>query len=104
MGIFYDIVHQGLLMQPDMQVEGAGSYGQHLVWLADRIPADGKAPSAWLLSVPMWIYKGLMLAWSLWLAASLLRWLPSAWTSFSKGQLWLRIRKRKNKLPSNTDA
>lgn len=104
MGTFYDIVHRGLLMQPEMQVDGAGSWGRHLVWIADRVAGDSPAPGAWVLSVPLWIYKGLMLCWSLWLAASLLRWLPWAWTSFSKGQVWLPLRKAKDELPSNTDA
>jgi hypothetical protein len=29
-----------------------------------------------------------MLAWALWLAAALVRWLRWGWTQFSRGELW----------------
>jgi hypothetical protein len=85
----------GLLGQPDMQIEGNGSYASHLVWYQDRIDnVDGQGgllPRPWVLSVSMWWYRGLMLAWALWLAGSLVRWLPWAWGSFSAGGLWRHL-------------
>ncbi len=88
-------IHHGLLGQPDMQIEGNGSYASHLVWYQDRIEnvegLGGLLPRPWVLSVSMWWYRGLMLAWSLWLAWSLIRWLPWAWNSFSAGGLWRQL-------------
>jgi hypothetical protein len=39
-----------------------------------------------------------MLAWALWLAAALIRWLKWAWTQFSEGGCWKRMA-RKEKVP-----
>jgi hypothetical protein len=89
----YDAVHAGLLLLPDMQVEGAGSSNGNLVWYADRVAAA--LPQPWVVSLPRWVWQAAMLAWSLWLAWSLVRWVPWAWRSFSAGGLWLRIRKRR---------
>ena len=87
----YGAVHQGLLMDPDMQVAGLGSNEGVLNWYAQR--ADPALPQPWVLSVPLWAWKVLMLLWSMWLAASLVRWAPWAWRAFSAGQLWMRLRK-----------
>ena len=38
--------------------------------------------------MPLWVYRLVMLSWSLWLALSLVRWIPWAWASFSSGSLW----------------
>ncbi len=85
-------IHQGLLGQPDMQIEGNGSYASHLEWYQDRVDytegVGGVMPRPWVLSVSMWWYRGLMLGWALWLAWALIRWLPWAWYSFSAGGLW----------------
>ncbi len=35
-----------------------------------------------------------MLAWALWLALAMIRWLPWAWTSFSAGGLWRAVPKK----------
>jgi hypothetical protein len=88
----YAVVHVGLLLEPDMQVSGAGSSGGLLAWYVDRV--DGALPRPWALSLPLWTWKALMLAWSLWLATGLVRWLPWAWRAFSAGQLWSPLRKK----------
>jgi hypothetical protein len=82
----YGTVHQGLLVTPDMQVAGNGSTLSMLRWYTDRI--DGTTPSAGVLSLPLWLYRGAMLAWALWLAASLVRWTGWAWRCFNEGGLW----------------
>lgn len=80
-------VEQGLLGSPEMQIMGNNSSAYHLSWYQDRSLAD--LPQASVLSVPLWVYRGLMLAWSLWLALSLLQWLQWAWQAFaSKGVWW----------------
>ena len=76
----------GLLGTPDMHVTGNGSIGNSLAWFADR--SDAVLPSATAWSVPIWIYKVLILAWALWLSFALLRWLPWVWGSFAKEGFW----------------
>ncbi len=81
--ILYAAVHTGLLVQPDMQVLGPGSYGSTLYWYVER--AQGALPRPWLLWLPLWVWRLLMLLWSLWLASRLLRWLPWCWQRFTVG-------------------
>ena len=76
----------GLLGTPDMHVTGNGSTGNSLVWFADRSDSALPVASAW--SMPIWIYKVLILAWALWLSFALLRWLPWVWRSFAKEGFW----------------
>jgi len=93
--ILTEAIHAGLLGQPDMQIEGNGSHAGYLAWYQDRVDnvdgLGGLLPRPWVLSVSMWWYRGLMLAWALWLAWSLIRWVPWAWNSFSAGGLWRRL-------------
>ena len=76
----------GLLGSPDMHVTGNGSYGNTLAWFADR--ADAGLPIATAWSVPIWIYKVLILGWALWLSFALLRWLPWVWQCFARDGFW----------------
>lgn len=76
----------GLLGTPDMHVTGNGSAGNSLSWFADRSTTVLPTAVAW--SVPLWIYKVLILAWALWLSFALLRWLPWVWTCFSSNGYW----------------
>ena len=76
----------GLLDDLDMQVVGNGSSATSLRWFADQAP--GLLPSAGAITLPSWIYKALMLAWALWLAFALLRWLRYAWLAFGTGGFW----------------
>lgn len=79
-------VYQGLLGHPDMQVSGNGSSGDQLRWFLDR--TDGALPQPWMVSVPLLVYRLLMLAWALWLAYTVLHWLRWGWAAFSSGDLW----------------
>ena len=83
LGILYAAVHSGLLVQPDMQVLGPGSWGSNLKWYVERV--DGALPRPWLLWLPLWVWRLLMLLWSLWLASRLLSWLPWCWQRFTLG-------------------
>jgi hypothetical protein len=49
-------------------------------------------PQAWVVSVPILIYRGLMLAWALWLAFRLLGWLRWGWQGMSEPVLWREVR------------
>ena len=73
----YAAVHSGLLFQPDMQVVGPGSSASSLTWYVDRV--GDTLPRPWILSLPLWTWRILMLAWSLWLASRVLRWVPWGW-------------------------
>lgn len=76
----------GLLGAPDMNVTGNGSHGNTLKWFADQ--STTALPTAIVLSVPMWLYKVLILGWALWLSFALLRWLPWVWRCFSSQGYW----------------
>ncbi len=86
-------IEQGLLGAPEMQIAGNDSSAYQLNWYQDR--SAGPMPTAWVISAPILLYRGLMLAWSLWLAYALLRWLGWAWECFSAGGLWRPLRWRK---------
>ncbi len=89
----YSAIQQGLLFRPDMQVAGNSSTDTLLRWYADRVSGDG-LPAAGVLSFPLWLYRGLMLLWALWLAASLVRGVGPSWRAFSEGGLWRPLPKR----------
>jgi hypothetical protein len=81
-------IREGLLGRPDMQITGNGSDAFHLRWYQDRVAAT--LPRAWILSVPVAFYRLAMLAWALWLARALLRWLRWGWSALNRGGLWQR--------------
>jgi hypothetical protein len=47
-----------------------------------------------MLSLPLWVFRLLMLAWSLWLASRLLRWLRWGFDAFREGGLWRKAPQR----------
>ena len=86
----YIAIEGGLLGIPNMQIAGNQSTQMQLNWTQDRI--EGILPTPWVISLPLWAYRILMLAWSLWLAFSLVAWLKWGWHCFSKERLWKPIR------------
>ncbi|MGQ0698725.1 MAG: hypothetical protein ACT4PZ_10845 [Panacagrimonas sp.] len=82
----FGAVAQGLLGTPDMQIAGNGSSAFQLQWYQDRFATN--LPSAWVISVSIWFYRGLMLLWALWLANSLLNWLRWGWAQYASNGLW----------------
>ena len=83
LGIFINIVAAGLLGNPEMFIQGNDSSCNSLQWY--QAHSDNILPQPGCLSVSIWWYRFLMLAWALWLAASLIRWLKWAWEQFSSG-------------------
>jgi len=59
----YAAVQHGLLGIPDMQIAGNGSSGFILHWTQDRI--EDIVPQPWVISVPLSVFRFLMLLWSL---------------------------------------
>ncbi|MBS3963658.1 MAG: hypothetical protein KGZ80_04020 [Methylomonas sp.] len=84
--LLFAAVQQGLLGQPDMQITGNQSHAFDLNWYQDR--AEARLPTATIVSVPMTVYRLLMLGWSLWMAIALLDWLRWGWGCYSTGGLW----------------
>jgi hypothetical protein len=88
-------VEQGLLGDPSMQVAGNDSTATSLNWYQDRHGPRTAAVS--VISVPIWVYRALMLAWALWLAWRLLDWLRWGWQGFAEPALWRRSEGRRTK-------
>ena len=86
LAILASAVAAGLLGMPAMQIAGYGSDAWHLNWYQDRT-ADA-LPRPWVVSVHLWVYRILMLAWALWLANTLLNWLRWGWACFTAGGIW----------------
>ncbi len=84
LGALVAAIPAGLLGAPDMHIRGGE--GAQLGWFADR--SAGELPMTTVWSVPLWWYKALMLAWALWLALALTRWLPWAWHQLIAGRAW----------------
>jgi len=84
--LIYIAIHSGLLGIPNMQISGNGSSWTFLSWYQDRI-AD-KLPEPWILFLPLYVFRIIMLIWALWMAQSLIQWIRWMWGSFSKGGIW----------------
>ena len=91
----------GLLGHPDMQISGNNSHAMTLKWYADQ--STRQLPTATVISAPMWLYRALMLAWSLWLAFALLGWLKWAWQCFLSDGFWQQIPSRKKPIRSKKE-
>jgi hypothetical protein len=89
----FTVIPDGLLGLPDMGVTGHASSGHQLHWFADQSP--GSLPAVTLASLPMWTYRTAMLAWSLWLAWSVIGWLRHGLSGWMQGGYWRRLAWRK---------
>lgn len=85
LGSLYAAIHAGLLVQPDLQVEGNASSDTLLRWYADRV--DGALPTPSIVSVPLWTFRVAMLLWSLWLAAFVVARARWVWRCLTAGGL-----------------
>jgi hypothetical protein len=97
LSFLFDAIEQGLLGLPEMQIAGNNSSAYDLNWYQDRSPPE--LPRAWILSVPLMVYRLLMLAWALWLAFALLRWLRWGWSCFTTHGMWRSFRLFKKERP-----
>jgi hypothetical protein len=79
----------GLLSSPDMQVVGNGSYGHFFRFFQDKI-TEQQLPNVTVYSLPIWSYRIVMLAWSLWIATKLITWSKWWFTSYSSNGLWIK--------------
>lgn len=90
--LLWPAIQAGLLGTPDMHLVGNSSNPMNLRWFHDR--TDGALPTAWAWSVPMWGYRAAMLAWALWLANALVKWLRWGWAAYTNGGHWREMAKR----------
>ena len=88
LSVLLTVVGEGLLGRPQMFIVGNGSTRDLLWWFQPRV--EQTLPEPYIVSVSVWFYRLLMLAWALWLANSLVGWLKWAWEQFSDGGLWAR--------------
>lgn len=93
-GTLVSALPESLLATPDMRIFGQS--GGSLTWFVDQVEAGAAWASASIISVPIWIYRLLMLAWCLWLAISAVNWLKEALKSWMDGGYW---KKRSPKMP-----
>ena len=85
----FTAVKAGLVGMPKMQISGNQSTVRVLNWTQDHVIET--LPRPWVFSLSVWIYRVLMLAWSLWLALALLGWLKWGWSCITKGGGWRKI-------------
>lgn len=88
--IVVSVPYFGLLGSPDMHIVGNGSSAYRLNWTLDQ--TEGVLPMPGSLSIPMWCYRAMMLAWALWLANALVGWLKWAFAAWTTGGYWRRLR------------
>ncbi len=82
----FSTIPQSLLSAPDMQITGNGSSNYLYQWYQDH--SASSLPQGQVVSVPLWVYRVAMLAWSLWLVFALLNWVKWGWQSLATGRLW----------------
>ena len=86
LGDLFWAVRQGLLGDPDMSVAGNGSHAYLLKWYQDQ--SEETLPQATVTSISILWYRAIMLAWSIWLAVALTRWLKWGYTCFTTEGYW----------------
>jgi hypothetical protein len=91
--LLFHAIERGLLGLPEMQITGNGSVAERLVWDLDR--TAGSLPRPVAVSVPLFVYRLAMLAWSLWLARAALTWLRWGWECLGEGGLWRPLQRRR---------
>ena len=90
--IMIALLKEGLLGSPRMFIIGNNSNSGTLQWTDPRCGLQLPQPGC--ITVSIWWYRLLMLLWALWLASSMVRWLPWAWKQFSHGAVFLPIQWR----------
>jgi hypothetical protein len=85
-GVLFASIYKGLLGDPEMQVRGNLSSLTELRWFQDR--GETTLPTPWMISAPLLVYRALMLAWALWTALAVVRWLRWGFQAFTAGGAW----------------
>ena len=72
--------------------------------MMSSMASRGSDSAAAVVSVPMMAYRVAMLAWSLWLALSLLSWLKRGFAAFATGGLWREVPRPPPRAPPASSA
>jgi len=75
---------------------GNGSYGHFFKFFQDKV-TTGQLPIVTVFSLPIWFYRLVMLAWSLWVATRLIGWGKWWFAGYSRHGAWIAK-------PKKTDA
>jgi len=67
-----EVVRSGLVLQPPMLITGNGSNSSILRWYLDQ--SSGELVRPWVISLPLYFWRGFALFWSLWLVVALFGW------------------------------
>ena len=86
--VFAQIIERNLLSYIDMQVSGNRSTSESLRWYIDRLDFTQGSALIEVYSLPIWLWRALMLLWALWFAAQLFTWLKWAWKALTYKQGW----------------
>ena len=82
----FTVVKVGLLGTPEVYIEGNHSSSFFLQWYQDT--GTNTPTEAGACTLPMWVFRVLMMAWALWTALWLMRTFKWAWQSFTTGGYW----------------
>jgi hypothetical protein len=93
---------QGLLSTPQMFIAGNQSGPYQYNWYLDRSPST--FINSFVFSLPMWVYRVAMLAWSFWLALTLPRWGKWGWECFKTNGIWKKINKSPKTARKNSQS
>ena len=102
LAILIVVVSEGLLGNPKMFIIGNDSWRSHLQWFQGR--GRTELPQPMMVSISVWYYRLLMLAWALWLATALLHWLHWGWNQLCHGGGWKRLFKKRKALQPLADV
>lgn len=103
LALFFTVL-SALQTPPDMYITSSSILGDrsnfssadsHLLrWFADE--SNVNVPTAWVFSLPFWVYQLTMLAWSLWLVFALIKWVRATFTALSAPTFWGSHSKRES--------
>ena len=102
LALFFTVL-SALQTPPDMYITSSSilterstyfALDAHLLrWFADESSVD--LPTAWVFSLPFWVYQLTMLAWSLWLVFALTKWVRATFTALSVPMFWGKYERKK---------
>ena len=86
LAVLYMAVQKGLIFSPDMAIFGPGPGYESLSWYSDF--TQPALPAPWIVSLPLWVWRIVMLAWAAWLVTALIKWLRWGYGAFTSGGVW----------------
>ncbi len=92
-------VSSGLIGQAHVFIEGLNSHARELYFYNQT-----SASSASVVWLPVWVYRTLMFAWSIWLAFNVLKWASLFWESYSANGFWKKSLPKPVKAAPSTEA